>query len=162
MKTFVQEVKRIANSLHCDGRSLRPPRLGPDPRAVLQKLIDALIVIPEFNVEVARGQAILEQAQVTLSELNRGSSSSSSTLQDSSSQMLTTLLRHSSHLYAPTVVVLAMISTTALPLMVDPSLRTMAHHVLRPRTGTYDHTCRRYYLGLQQGALECELSGQAA
>ena len=71
MKTFVQEVKRIANSLHCDGRSLQPPRLGPDPRAVLQKLIDALIVIPEFNVEVARGQAILEQAQVTLSELNR-------------------------------------------------------------------------------------------
>ena len=71
MKTFVQEVKRIANSLHCDGRSLQPPRLGPDPRAVLQKLIDALIAIPEFNVEVARGQAILEQAQVTLSELNR-------------------------------------------------------------------------------------------
>jgi hypothetical protein len=31
----------------------------------------ALIVIPEFNVEVARGQAILEQAQVALSELNR-------------------------------------------------------------------------------------------
>ena len=60
MKTFVQGVKRIANSLHCDGRNLQPPRLGPDPRAVLQKPIDALIVIPEFNVEVARGQAILE------------------------------------------------------------------------------------------------------
>jgi hypothetical protein len=65
MKTFVQEVKRIANSLHCGGRSLQPPRLGPGPRAVLQKLIDALIAIPEFNVEVARGQAMrLEQAQV--------------------------------------------------------------------------------------------------
>jgi hypothetical protein len=71
MKTFVQEVKRIANSLHCDGRSLQPPRLGPGPRAVLQKLIDALIAIPDFNVEVARGQTIPEQAQVTLSELNR-------------------------------------------------------------------------------------------
>jgi hypothetical protein len=71
MKAFVQEVKRIANSLHCGGRSLQPPRLGPGPRAVLQKLIDALIAILEFNVEVARVQAILEQAQVTLSELNR-------------------------------------------------------------------------------------------
>jgi hypothetical protein len=43
MKTFVQEVKRIANSLHCAGRSLQPPRLGPGPRAVLQKLIDARV-----------------------------------------------------------------------------------------------------------------------
>jgi hypothetical protein len=58
-------------TLHCDGRSLQPPRLGPGPRAVLQKLIDALIATPGFNVEVARGQTIVEQAQVTLSELNR-------------------------------------------------------------------------------------------
>jgi hypothetical protein len=35
------------------------------------------------------------------------------------------------------VALLAMTSTAALPLVVDPSLWTTAHLVLRPRTGTY-------------------------
>jgi hypothetical protein len=131
MKTFVQEVKRIANSLHCDGRSLQPPRV------VLQKPIDALMVIPEFNVEVARGQTILEQAQVTLSELNR----------------FFIVIVDAARFKFPGVnnIVAAFFplvcsncggaghdtSTTALLLVVDPSPLTTARPIRKPWIATY-------------------------
>jgi hypothetical protein len=62
MKTFVHKKSSALTTL-CTamvGVSISLlARLGPGPRAVLQKLIDALIAIPEFNVEVARGQTKL-------------------------------------------------------------------------------------------------------
>jgi hypothetical protein len=94
----------------------------------------ALIVIPEFNVEVARGQAILEQAQVTLSELNRFFI----VIVDAARSKFPDVNNIVAAFFPLGVLqinveVLAMIFTTALPLVVDPSLLTADNGTSRPQ-----------------------------